>query len=224
VIEFLPIPPDRVVTIYSGVDESFHRLASAGERTALGRRYALPPRFFLYSGAIYPPKNFTRLVQAYAKVGPALGIHLVIAGGENRFLSEHELEVPEQLGLEDWVRWLGWVDPALLPTLYQMADVLLLPSLFESYGLPIVEAMASGCPVLTSDRYGTKEIAGEAALLVNPESVDAIAAGMARLANDPELRARLIEAGRARVKPLTWERCASDTLRTLEQIAANPRR
>jgi glycosyltransferase involved in cell wall biosynthesis len=224
VIEFLPIPPDRVVTVYSGVDELFRRAASVEERAELGRRYALPPRFFLYSGAIYPPKNFTRLVQAYAKVGPANGMHLVIAGGENRFLSAHELEVPGQLGLKDWVRWLGWVEPALLPTLYQMAEVLLLPSLFESYGLPIVEAMASGCPVLTSDRYGTKEIAGEAALLVNPESVDDIAAGMARLANGPDLRARLIEAGRERVALLTWKRCAGETLRTLEAIAANPRR
>ena len=163
-------------------------------------------------------------MQAYAKVGPAAGISLVIAGGENRFLSEHELKVPDDMGLTPWVKWLGWVDPGLLPTLYQMAEVLLLPSLFESYGLPIVEAMASGCPVLTADRYGTKEIAGDAALLVNPESVDDIAGGMYRLAHEPALRARLIAAGRERVGPLTWARCAEQTLEVLENIAAHPRR
>jgi glycosyltransferase involved in cell wall biosynthesis len=224
VLEFLPIPAERVHTVYSGVNDGFRHTTSAETRSSLRQRYDLPQRFFLYSGAIYPPKNFTRLVQAYAKVGPAAGISLVIAGGENRFLSEHELKVPDQLGLSKWVKWLGWVDPELLPTLYQMAEVLLLPSLFESYGLPIAEAMASGCPVLTADRYGTKEIAGDAALLVNPESVEAIASGMQRLANEPELRSRLIAAGTERVRPLTWARCAEQTLQVLENIAAHPRR
>jgi glycosyltransferase involved in cell wall biosynthesis len=224
VIEYLPISGDRVFTVYSGVDDSFRRRASVQERESLRRRYELPARYFLYSGAIYPPKNFTRLVQAFAKVGPAAGISLVIAGGENRFLSEHELKVPEQLGIDSWVKWLGWVDPELLPALYQMADVLLLPSLFESYGLPIVEAMASGCPVLTSNRFGTREIAGNAALLVDPESVEEIAAGMHRLATEGALRDQLIASGLERVEPLTWARCAEQSLRVLENIAANPRR
>jgi glycosyltransferase involved in cell wall biosynthesis len=224
VMRYLPVPTERVTTVYSGVDEAFSRASDRESRDQLRRRYDLPARFFLYSGAIYPPKNFTRLVQAFAKVGPAVGASLVIAGGENRFLSERELKVPEELGLNRWVRWLGWVEPGLLPTLYQMAEVLLLPSLFESYGLPIVEAMAAGCPVLTSDRFGTKEIAGDAALLVNPESVDAIAAGMTRLCTDLELREKLIAAGRERVRPLTWRRCAQDTLQVLERIASGPPR
>ena len=224
VIEFLPIPPEHVFSVYSGVDDSFRQPAAPEARVQLQKRYDLPSRFFLYSGAIYPPKNFTRLVQAYARVGPGAGISLVIAGGENRFLSEHELRVPDEMGLTPWVKWLGWVDPGLLPTLYQMAEVLLLPSLFESYGLPIVEAMASGCPVLTADRFGTKEIAADAALLVNPESVDDIAAGMYRLAHEQVLRARLIAAGRERVRPLTWTHCAEQTVQVLEHIAAHPRR
>jgi len=224
VMEFLPIPAERVFTVYSGVDDSFRTKASPEARASLERRYQLPPRFFLYSGAIYPPKNFTRLVQAYAQVGPAAGISLVIAGGENRFLSEHELKVPEQLGLNSWVKWLGWVDPKELPALYQRAEVLLLPSLFESYGLPIVEAMACGTAVLTSNRFGTLEIAGNAALLVDPESVEDIAAGMRRLAGEPQLRARLIAAGTERVRDLTWIRCAEQTIQVLENIAAHPRR
>lgn len=224
VLQFLPIPAERVFTVYSGVNDGFRHTATAAARSSLRQRYDLPQRFFLYSGAIYPPKNFTRLVQAYAKVGPAAGISLVVAGGENRFLSEHELKVPDALGLSAWVKWLGWVDPELLPTLYQMAEALLLPSLFESYGLPIAEAMASGVPVLTADRFGTKEIAGDAALLVDPESVEAIAAGMQRLANEPELRGQLIAAGTERVRPLTWTRCAEQTLKVLENIAAHPRR
>jgi glycosyltransferase involved in cell wall biosynthesis len=224
VIQFLPIAGERVVTVYSGVDDSFRHAADADGREALQRQYDLPARFFLYSGAIYPPKNFTRLVQAYARVGPAAGVSLVIAGGENRFLSAHELKVPDALGLTKWVKWLGWVEPKRLPALYQSAEVLLLPSLFESYGLPIAEAMAAGCPVLTSDRYGTKEIAGDAALLVDPESVDEIAAGMRRLVSEPELRRRLIAAGKERVRTLTWRRCAQETLQVLENAAMSPRR
>jgi glycosyltransferase involved in cell wall biosynthesis len=222
VIQYLPIAGERVVTVYSGVDDAFRQGDTDG-REALRRRYDLPARFFLYSGAIYPPKNFTRLVQAYAKVGPAAGVSLVIAGGENRFLSAHELKVPEALGLTTWVKWLGWVDPKLLPSLYQTAEVLLLPSLFESYGLPIAEAMAAGCPVLTANRYGTKEIAGDAALLVDPESVDEIAAGMRRLISEPDLRRTLIAAGRERVRPLTWHRCAQETLQVLENTALSRR-
>jgi glycosyltransferase involved in cell wall biosynthesis len=181
-------------------------------------RYGLPPRFFLYAGAIYPPKNFTRLVQAYAKVGPGRDIPLVIAGGENRFLSAHELGEPERLGLGDFVRWIGWVDTDELPALYQMAEALLLPSLFESFGLPVLEAMAAGCPVITSDCYGTREIASGAAILVNPESVDAIAAGMISVLEDSVLRARIIAAGRERSKRFTWERCAVRTLEILRDI------
>lgn len=222
-IEYLHVSPERVHTIYAGVDEAFKAVADENARSTMQYRYRLPQHFLLYSGAIYPPKNFTRLVQAYARVGPQLGIPLVIAGGENRFLSEHELKVPEKLGLGNWVQWLGWVSAAMLPCLYQMADALLLPSLFESYGLPIVEAMAAGVPVLTSDRYGSKEIAGTAALLVNPESVDSIAEGMQRIASEPVLRAQLIAAGRERVRNFSWKQCAERTLALLEGIAGERR-
>lgn len=219
VMQFLHAPPDKVHTIYSGVDDAFRRPMDEVASARLRQRHSLPERFLLYSGAIYPPKNFTRLVRAYARVGPALGVSLVIAGGENRFLSAQELKVPEQLGLGSWVRWLGWVEPALLPSLYHMAVGLLLPSLFESYGLPVAEAMAAGCPVLTSNCYGTKEIAGDAALLVDPQSLEEIADGIQRLVADETLRARLVIAGRERMREMTWARCARQTLAVLESFA-----
>jgi glycosyltransferase involved in cell wall biosynthesis len=219
-MQYLQVPADKVHTIYSGVDEGFRRPRDEAACRSLQQRYQLPARFVLYSGAIYPPKNFARLVRAYAQVGPGLGVSLVIAGGENRFLSAHELKVPEELGLGSWVRWLGWVEPALLPTLYQMAEGLLLPSLFESYGLPVAEAMAAGCPVLTANRFGTQEIAGDAALLVDPESESEIAAGIHRLVTDQTLRTRLTGAGRERMREMTWERCARQTMSVLEGITA----
>lgn len=219
VMEFLGVAPDRVHTIYSGVNPMFARRLAPAELAATRAAHRLPERFFLYAGAVYPPKNFARMVQAYARVGPPRGISLVIAGGENRFLSEDELREPERLGLGSWVHWAGWIDPAQLPAFYQLAEALLLPSLFESLGLPVLEAMSSSCPVVTSDCYGTKEIAEGAAVLVEPKSVDAIAAGIASIADDAQLRTRLIEAGLERAREFTWERCARQTLGVIERIS-----
>lgn len=220
VIEFLKVPPAKVHTVYSGVNAAYGAAWDRERLAAVRARYDLPARFFLYAGAIYPPKNFTRLVRAYAKVGPARGIPLVIAGGENRFLSAHELGEPQRLGLGDSVKWVGWIDTDTLPAFYQMAEALLLPSLFESLGLPVLEAMAAGCPVITSDCYGTREIGRGAAILVNPESVDAIAAGMASVLDDPSLKARIVAAGRDRARGFTWDRCAVETLGILQNIGA----
>ena len=217
VMEFLPVPPERVVTVYSGVDDVFRRPVGEARLREVRARHSLPERFFLYAGAIYPPKNFTRLIRAYALVGPQRGIPLVVAGGENRFLSEDELKEPEGLGIAEWVRWPGWVDQEELAAFYALADALLLPSLFESCGLPVLEAMAAGCPVVTADRYGTKELAEGAAVLVNPESVESIAEGMRRVLDDRSLKAELVAAGRQRSAEFTWQRCARETLRVLEQ-------
>jgi glycosyltransferase involved in cell wall biosynthesis/uncharacterized membrane protein YczE len=220
VIQFLRVAPDRVHTIYHGVDDAFREQLDEATLQTIRQRYGLPARYFLYVGMIYPPKNFTRMIQAYAKVGPELGISLVIAGGENRFLSEHEPEVSSQLGLQAWVKWAGWIDAPDLCAVYQMAEALLLPSLFESFGLPIIEAMASGCPVVTSDRYGTKEICADAAVLIDPEQVDSIAGGMRRLVADSALRKNLIEQGKMRAQDFRWRQCASETLKLLESLPA----
>jgi glycosyltransferase involved in cell wall biosynthesis len=220
VLQYLPASPDRVPVVYSGVDDVFRRPIDPERRQAIRAKYSLPERFLLYAGAIYPPKNYTRLIRAYAQVGPERGIPLVIAGGENRFLSEAEIREPEALGIGEWVRRPGWVEQDELAAFYALADALLLPSLFESCGLPVLEAMAAGCPVVTADRYGTKELAEGAAVLVDPESVDAIAAGVRRILDDSALREEMIAAGRARSRTFTWERCARNTLAVLERLAS----
>jgi len=215
VMEFLSVPGERVHTVYSGIPDVFYESPPAPALERTRERLQLPPQFLLYAGQIYPPKNFTRLLQAYARVGPARGVALVIAGGTANVLSRHELELPERLGIARWVRWSGWLEPQELACVYRLALALLLPSLFESFGFPIVEAMASGCAVLTSNRYGTAEIAEDAALLVDPESIEEIAAGIARLVEEPLLRARLSERGRVRAAHFTLARCVSETTAVL---------
>jgi glycosyltransferase involved in cell wall biosynthesis len=118
------------------------------------------------------------------------------------------------------VHWPGWIEQDDLAAIYEMAEALLLPSLFESCGLPVLEAMAAGCPVVTADRYGTKELAENAAVLVDPESVDSIVAGIERVLDDQGTRTRLIEAGRVRSADFRWSRTARETLAVLEHVTA----
>ncbi len=220
VMHYLKVEPERVATVYSGVDDLFRRPVADTRLKEIRAKYSLPERFFLYAGAIYPPKNFTRLVRAYAQVGPERGIPLVVAGGENRFLSERELQEPDALGIGEWVRWPGWVEQEDLVGFYALAEALLLPSIFESCGLPVLEAMAAGCPVVTADRYGTKELADGAAVLVDAESVDSIALGMRRVMEDEALRAQLLKSGRERSRNFTWRHCAEGTMGVLERVRA----
>ncbi len=218
-VQYLGLDEERVHTVYHGVDERFREPVPPARLEAVRSAHALPERFFLYCGQIYPPKNFGRLLRAYARVGPELGISLVVAG-EHAFLSQGELALIDSLGIGDRVMRLGWVEREDLPALYALAEALCQPSLYESFGLPVVEAMASGCPVLAADRHGTREVAQGAALLVDPEDVEVIAEGLRRLATEPELRRNLVEAGRERALGFSWRRCARETLRVLEGIGA----
>jgi O-antigen biosynthesis alpha-1,2-mannosyltransferase len=226
VMKYLDVPAERVHTIYSGLSDAFRQPQDREQLEAARRRFNLPARFLLYCGAVYPPKNFTRLIRAYAKVGPARGVPLVIAGGSNRFLSERELLEPQRQGISDWVHGIGWLDNAALPAVYRLAEGLLLPSLYESVGMPVMEAMACGCPTLTANRYGTRELAEGAAVLVDPGSIEDIAAGIVRLLEDQPLRAKLRAAGLERAERFTWQRTAAEVMDVLESLprmrATNP--
>lgn len=217
VIKYLGVPESHVHTIYHGIDKIFNKAISPQRLKEIRRLYKLPEKFFLYVGQIYPPKNFARLLQAYARVGPKLGISLVIAG-EHRWLCGDELALVDKLKISSWVARPGWIDRSTLPALYAMAEALLLPSLYESFGIPILEAMSSGCPVVTANRHGTREIADEAAVLVHPEDIDSIANGMRQAVTDQELRHRVVQAGYERSINFSWNKCVSKTLDVFESV------
>jgi glycosyltransferase involved in cell wall biosynthesis len=222
VIEYLGVDEDRVYTVYYGVDETFRMRIPQAKLEEIRRTFRLPERFFLYCGQIYPPKNFGRLLQAYAQVGPQLGIPLVVAG-EHRWLSQDELALIDRLGISSWVVRPGWIDRDSLPAFYALAEALLLPSLYEGFGLPVIEAMACGTPVITANRYATRELADQAGILVDPESITSIAEGMHRVATDHDLRQQLVEAGHKRASDFSWKKCAEGTLRVLESVLARTR-
>lgn len=143
---------------------------------------------------------------------------LVLAGNKG-WLSDEIYELPKKLGIEDAVKFLGYVPDEKLPALYNGAIALLFPSLFEGFGLPILESMACGTPVLTSNISSMPEIAGKAALLVNPYSEEEIAQGITKLFSDQKLKNQLKKLGIAQAQKFSWEKCAEETLKVLETIS-----
>lgn len=220
-IEFLNVNEERIHVIYEGVHESFRQDINKDELKKIRQEYKLPQKFFLYVGQIYPPKNFGRILQAYAKVGPKQGIHLV-ATGEHRWLCEDELKMIDKLGISQWVIRPGWIDRHVLICMYKLAESLVIPSLYESFCTPIVEAMSTGCPVITSNRFGTKEVAGNAAILVDPENIDSLAEAMQSILTNRILREELIMKGYEHSKQYSWKKAAIETLETLEKTATSP--
>lgn len=215
-VRFLNVPESRMQVVYHGIGEQFRAPVPEQLAADVKAKYKLPDKFLLYAGGVYPAKNFRRLVEAYSRVGPELGIHLVIAG-EHTYMCEEDFTLPEKIGISDWVHYAGWIEHDELPAFYRLTTALVLPSLYEACPSPILEAMAVGCPVVTGDRAGMSEIAGGSALLVNPESVTDIAEGFRRITIDPELRRSLIEKGRRRAAAFTWQKCAEETLALLEE-------
>jgi glycosyltransferase involved in cell wall biosynthesis len=206
----LGIPPAKVDVVPYGVTvpsaPAEHAAMDARARFSLGERPVV-----LSVSAKRPHKNLARLIRALAAIPAQRRPVLVVPGYPTPYESEL-LELAGTLGLGRDVVMPAWVSPADLEGLYAAATCLVFPSLYEGFGLPVVEAMARGVPVATSDRGSLREVAGDAALLFDPEDVEAIRAGIERLLVDPEERARLRAAGRRRAAEFSWERTADLTL------------
>lgn len=216
VIRFLGIAPEKVRVVYNGVDEAFRPIDNPALLAAARERYRLPARFILFVGAIQPRKNILGVVEAYARICGEAGVphDLVIAGGDG-WKSEGLTERIAALGLEGKIHFTGYVADADLPLLYNLADLFVFPSFYEGFGLPVLEAMACGVPVVTSSTSSLPEIAGDAAVLVDPASPDEIGEAMRRLLTDHELKGRCREKGMEQARRFTWERCARETLAVL---------
>jgi len=218
IVELLRIPEDRVYVIYAGVEPRFTpNLDEAAERAALSR-YGLRKPFILGLGTLQPRKNFARLIRAYhlARQRHHLDHQLVIGGGPG-WLYEDIYDTIHALALENEVRLIGFVDDADLPALYRAAAVFAFPSLYEGFGIPVLEAMGCGAPVVASATSSLPEVAGDAALMVDPFDIEALAEALGRLINDAALRDDLRHKGFQRAERFTWQRSARELL-TIYQL------
>ncbi|MBE9187917.1 glycosyltransferase family 4 protein [Microcoleus sp. LEGE 07076] len=172
--------------------------------------------YFLYTGRHDPYKNLERLIAAFASLADRTNYELWLAGPPNAYTAQSIAQV-EQLGLQSSVKFLGYVAYSQLPVLMNQAIALVFPTLWEGFGLPILEAMACGTPVITSNLSSMPEVAGDAALLVNPYSIPEIATAMQTVATDSKVRSNLKKASLARANQFSWHKTGEATAKILQQ-------
>jgi glycosyltransferase involved in cell wall biosynthesis len=216
--ERLQVPLEKMTVIYGGVGPEFHPIADKAYLEAVRSRLKLPEHFLLFLGTIEPRKNLARLAEAWAKIkdsGVGQGRRLVLAGRKG-WLYEPILQRIDELGLRDEIVWLDFVPEGDLAALYNLADLFCFPSLYEGFGIPPLEALACGTPVITANNSSLAEVFSGAALLCEATEVDSIAAairqGLESLDGDGRLLAGLQAEGLERVKTFTWERAARAAL------------
>ena len=204
----LGVPSERIDVVYHGVDPVFHPLP-ADEVAVFRQRQGLPEQFVLCVGTLEPRKNQTRLVEAFARIHDGQ-VKLVLVGGKGWLYDELFTRV-EALGLSKEIIFPGYVMNDELPLWYNAATILAYPSLYEGFGMPVLEAQACGTPVLTSNVSSLPEAAGDAASMVNPYDVEALAAELDRLLTDKPLRHELRKRGLAHASQFTWPLMAQET-------------
>lgn len=223
VIRTFGVDESRVHVIHEAPAPQFRPLSSMEILEPVRRRYNLTGRFVLYVGTIEPRKNLVRLLEAFAHLRNADNLrHTLVLVGDRGWKDDAVFAAVERLALDGAVRFLGYVPIDDLVVLYNLADVLVFPSLYEGFGLPVVEAMACGTPVITSPNGSLKEVAGTAAEYVNPMDIESIAEGLRGVLQDQSRREELRSRGLAHVAGFSWDTAARQTLRLYEKtISAN---
>ena len=213
IVEVYTIPPERIDVIYNGIDEVFHSEASDLPEIDTGDR-----PFILSVCATIPKKNVSSIIHTLAALKERGLPHRLIHIGPRGSAQEALESEVRRFNLRRDVRFLGYVSKDELAAYYRAADALLFPSFHEGFGIPIVEAMASGCPVITSTAYSMPEIAGDAALLVDPYDVESLISMTHRLLTNRALREELIGLGLERARRFSWNRCADETIAVYREV------
>jgi glycosyltransferase involved in cell wall biosynthesis len=223
IMRLLDVPEEKISVIYPSGHETFSALNDPQGIETLKTRWGIREEYFLFVGTAEPRKNLGRVIEAFGRFldgkRGSRPYQLVVAGSKNFAHGQFVQALRERYGLQaDDLVWTGYVTQKELSLLYCGAKALVFPSLYEGFGIPILEAMASGTPVLTSNLTSTPEAAGEAALLVNPYSTEEIFQGMLRLAEDAGLRGELRAKGFSQIKKFSWQKTARETLKVYESL------
>ena len=217
IVRFLGIPAERIVVTYDACDERFAPPEPAA-LAAFRRRSGLPERFILFLGTLEPRKNLPTLLDAYAGIARSTDAPLIIGGGKG-WLYDEIFAKAERLSLGDRVRFVGYIDEAEKPLWYAAATAFVFPSLYEGFGMPPLEAMACGTPVVTTTSSSLPEVVGDAALTVPPTDADALGAALLRVLSDADLRADLRARGLRQARRFSWRETAERTLAAYQDAA-----
>lgn len=213
-IDIWQTPAEKVTVLYSGVDSRFKPVSQPEAISQMRAKYNLGGAPYIFTvGTVQPRKNYQMLIRAFASIAPHEPHNLVIAGGKGWLYDDILAEV-QKYNLVGRVLFTGFVDDADLPALYSEATLFVFPSLYEGFGLPLLEAMACGVPVISSNASCLPEVAGEAAVLLAPQDTAVWATAMQSLIDNPIDRAQLVASGFAQAKQFTWHKAARQ-LRTL---------
>lgn len=212
----LNISPDKISVVYNGYNDKIFRPYDKNEsQKYLAKKYSITKPFIFHLSTHHPNKNVLRIIYAFKLVNPAE--YVLVIGGHSKIIQKLKKQI-YKLNLEDKVIFTGYIPLSDLPVFYNAADIFIFPSLHEGFGLPVIEAMACGTPVITSNVYATKEIAEGAAILVDPYNTEEIANAISVLLSDSHLRKRLSRKGLIRAKKFSWKKTACKYLEIYKQI------
>ena len=219
VMKYLNVPEKKIRVIYHGVEKEFQKIDDGEYLKHRLRGIGIDYPYIFYLGTLEPRKNVERLIEAFIQLKKRNQINekLVISGIKG-WGHQSIFDKVASSGIEKEIIFTGFVPNEFLPFLYNGASAFVYPSLYEGFGLPVLEAMACGVPVVTSNVSSLPEVAGDAAILLNPYSVDELADGIWRILSDEDLRNSCITKGIERAKSFTWERCAMETLKAFNEV------
>ena len=220
IVKYMRVNPNKVHPIHESYNERCRVFPKQDLATAK-QKYQLPKQFVLWVGGISPLKNIGNLLRAYAQVASEFPHQLVMAGFL-RWKFSKDMDLVDELGLRDRIVFPGYVQPDDIPALYNLASAFVFPSLYEGFGLPILEAMACGCPVITSTTGYAPEVAGDAAILVDPHQPAQIADAMRTVLKDDARRSQMVQAGLRWVQEFSWKKCAAETIALFESLGETP--
>ncbi len=214
------VDPARIAVIPLAADPIHRPLDRAACADSVRRKHGISAPFILYVGTLQPRKNVGVLIRAFGSLGRRAGLpHKLLIVGKPKYMVEPVHEAIRESGRAQDIVFAGFVDDADLPTYYNAADVFVFPSLYEGFGLPVVEAMQCGTPVICSNASCLPEVVGDGALLADPNDADAFAAALERVLGDSALAEQLVQRGLARAGQFSWDRTARETLAVYDQAA-----
>jgi glycosyltransferase involved in cell wall biosynthesis len=217
-IRILDIPSEKIIAIPLGVGENFRKISDEKQLEDIRRKYNLPEKFILYVGLVEPRKNLALLLKAYCDLQNQGFPHALVIVGRYGWGYEAVLKQVQELKLKQWVHFTGYVEHSELPAIYNLASLMVYPSFYEGFGLPVLEAMASGTPLVTTEVSSMPELVGGAGLLFPPGDKEALVEAMRSVLSDKEFGDHLSSLGLQQAARFTWRQTATETLQVYNSI------